>query len=340
MLSVVCLLVLLPCLLLQKVTAVLIYDRQTLLDFHDTMVNFCVCNSGERRFFNPPPKSLLRMDVCCLLDCVFNKKKRYKKRGKRGGVAVCLRRGSGNILKTGSLWSTESSNSIILNVRPHYRCILQPRQSWLLPVFPNSLSPPAIWGSRRPCTSGRGVNICNLRIVDSLTLSKTKSFDQTTRNQPSDSVTVKMALINTRSLANKTFIINYFFASHELDFIFMTETWLNIGELDPLIETSPCDCNFFSSPRTVGRGGGVATIFKKHFNCRSLSVECFASFEVQLCQVDLMYPIFCALIYRPPSYNKLFLKEFSDFLTTIVPNVDRLLILCDFNIHVCCPDKP
>ncbi len=81
----------------------------------------------------------------------------------------------------------------------------------------------------------------------------------------------------------------------------MTETWLNIGELDPLIETSPCDCNFFSSPRTVGRGGGVATIFKKHFNCRILSVECFASFEVQLCRVDLMYPIFCALIYRPPS---------------------------------------
>ncbi len=120
----------------------------------------------------------------------------------------------------------------------------------------------------------------------------------------------------------------------------MTENWLNIGELDPLIETAPCDCNFFSSPRTVGRGGGVATIFTKHFNCRILSAECFASFEVQLCRVDLMCPIFCELIYRCPRYNKLFLKEFSDFVTTIVPNVDRLLILSNFNIHVCCPDKP
>ncbi len=109
--------------------------------------------------------------------------------------------------------------------------------------------------------------------------------------------------------------------------------------LTPLLKQLPVT-NFFSSPRTVGRGGGVATIFKKHFNCRILSVECFASFEVQLCQVDLIYPIFCALIYRPPRYNKLFLKEFSDFVTTIVPNVDRLLILSDFNIHVCCPDKP
>lgn len=92
--------------------------------------------------------------------------------------------------------------------------------------------------------------------MDRLSLSKTRSFDQTMRSQPSDLVTVKMALINTRSLINKTFIINDFFVSHELDFIFMMETWLNIGELDPLIETSPCDCNFLSSPRTVGRGGG------------------------------------------------------------------------------------
>ncbi len=49
-LSVVCLLVILPCLLLQQVTAVLIYDRQTLLDFHDSMANFCVCNC-ESFFF-------------------------------------------------------------------------------------------------------------------------------------------------------------------------------------------------------------------------------------------------------------------------------------------------
>lgn len=114
----------------------------------------------------------------------------------------------------------------------------------------------------------------------------------------------------------------------------MTETCLNIGELDPLIETSPCDCNIFSSLNTGCRSVG------ENFNCRILPVECFASFEVQLCRVDLMYRIFCALIYRPLSYNTLFLKEFSDFLTTIVPNVDRLLILGEFNIHVCCPDKP
>lgn len=73
---------------------------------------------------------------------------------------------------------------------------------------------------------------------------------------------------------------------------------------------------------------------------RHENVETFSCFEVQLCRVDLVHPIFCALIYRPPKYGKLFLKEFSDFLASIVPNVDWLLVLGDFNIHVCCPDKP
>lgn len=127
--AVVCLLGLLPCLLLQQVTAVLIYDRQTLLDIHDSLANLCTCNSGEGRFFNLPPKSLLRMDVCCLPDCVFNKKKRYKKRGKRGGVAVRPRMSSGNALKSKSLWITESPSVISFNARPSLRRILHPRES-------------------------------------------------------------------------------------------------------------------------------------------------------------------------------------------------------------------
>lgn len=46
----------------------------------------------------------------------------------------------------------------------------------------------------------------------------------------------------------------------------------------------------------------------------------------------------CVLIYRPPRYNKHFIQQFSEFLSHIVPN--NILILGDFNIHVCCLDKP
>ena len=47
----------------------------------------------------------------------------------------------------------------------------------------------------------------------------------------------------------------------------------------------------------------------------------------------------CILVYRPPKPSKDFIKEFTDFFDFIA-SYNRLLILGDFNIHVCCPDKP
>lgn len=76
---------------------------------------------------------------------------------------------------------------------------------------------------------------------------------------------VCLALINTRCL---TFLLNEFFTSPELDFIFLTETWLCTGEFTPLLELLPPDCLFFSSSQAAGRGGGLATVFKSSFQCR------------------------------------------------------------------------
>ncbi len=148
-----------------------------------------------------------------------------------------------------------------------------------------------------------------------------------------------MALLNARSIVNKTFLINDFILSRGLDFLFVTETWLNVDEIDPLFEMAPESFNFLSTPREKGRGGGVATIFKKCFKCRMCSVGCYSSFEVQLFKIDLVNPVLCALIYRPPKYNKVFISEFSDFLSTVISSTDSLLILGDFNIHICCPEK-
>ena len=48
----------------------------------------------------------------------------------------------------------------------------------------------------------------------------------------------------------------------------------------------------------------------------------------------------CTLVYRPPKSDKHFIQEFSDFLSHFASSYDCLLILGDFNIHVCCPGKP
>lgn len=93
----------------------------------------------------------------------------------------------------------------------------------------------------------------------------------------------------------------------------------------------------YSEDYSLGRG--LAVIFNNMIKCKLQSVESFKSFEVQLMKIDLSSAILCALIYRPPGYNKDFLNQFYEFLSVVVPSVDRILILSDLNIHVCCACK-
>ncbi len=53
-------------------------------------------------------------------------------------------------------------------------------------------------------------------------------------------------------------------------------------------------------------------------------------------------PVLCVVVYGPPNQRKAFLSEFSELLSvssylTLMSRYDRLSILGDFNIHLCCP---
>ncbi|KAI2651126.1 hypothetical protein H4Q32_019149 [Labeo rohita] len=106
------------------------------------------------------------------------------------------------------------------------------------------------------------------------------------------------------------------------------------------------DCKFCSAdsedgtPRPSGHGGGVANVFKSYFKNRKINIDVYSSFEVQLMRIDIGGPVLCALVFRPPKFNKDFIEQFSAFLADTVSRCDRLLILGDFNIHLCCPSKP
>ncbi len=118
-------------------------------------------------------------------------------------------------------------------------------------------------------------------------------------------------------------------------------TWIGAGECSALLELSPAGCSYFNSRRTSGRGGGTMTVYRNDFKCKQCAVSSsFSSFEVTLFEVGHSDPVLCTVIYRPPKYNKDFVNDFSDFLAGIMPNYDRVLIVGDFNICVCCPDKP
>ena len=154
------------------------------------------------------------------------------------------------------------------------------------------------------------------------------------------SASTSCALINARSVRKKTFILNNLFSSNALDILFVTETWIQPGMAAPFTELLPPDCSVINSPRMTGRAGGIATIIKNSVYCKPLAPLSFSSFELSLFELRRSDPVLCAVIYRPPKYNKDFIEDFSEFLGGVLSKYDKLLIVGDLNVHVCCISKP
>lgn len=129
------------------------------------------------------------------------------------------------------------------------------------------------------------------------------------------------APINTRSLTNKTFILNDFCSSDFLDFLLLIETWIKPRDNSTFSEPLPAGCSFFSSLWVTGWGGGIATEFKDNFRCWLLPTNIYSCFEQQLFVAELACCLFCAVVYHPPApkQNKDFIQELSEFLADFIP---------------------
>ncbi len=68
-----------------------------------------------------------------------------------------------------------------------------------------------------------------------------------------------------------------------------------------------------------------------------MSVDIYSAIEVQLLKINVTTPVLCALVYSNSNSNSL--QEFSDLLSFMAYCTDELLIVGDFNIHICCPSK-
>lgn len=324
-----CVFLLFLSLLMNHADSLVTYDRETLLNIRLVTENLGKTNVDGQDFFPPP----LLSGVSHHLDYTptpSHKRKPFKRRGKRSRLLVKLK----SYLAPSSGSNRLVSQCILTEHRPLHRrfvsCrFLEPVGTWLVPVvgWAEEIQRPRLL---LPRLRRGGANPRNLRPLKQVPWMAVTGLTDPTR----------FALVNARTLANKTFILKDFFTSHNLDFLCVTETWLSDGELSSFSELLPPNCSYFNSPRTTGRGRGVATACKSTFHCRQLSPVTFSSFELNMFELGSSHPVLCAVIYRPPKYNRNFVNDFSEFLAEIMPKYDKVLILGDMNIHVCCPTKP
>ncbi|XP_067257304.1 uncharacterized protein [Chanodichthys erythropterus] len=152
---------------------------------------------------------------------------------------------------------------------------------------------------------------------------------------------LKLGLLNIRSLTPKAVIIKEIITDNSLDVICLTETWLKANHYFGLNESCPPGYRYKNKCRLIGCGGGVATIYREILNVTQRTNYRFNSFEILMLNVTLsdiskksLLSLALATIYRPPGPYADFLKEFADFLSDLLVNVDKALIVGDFNIHV------
>ncbi len=110
----------------------------------------------------------------------------------------------------------------------------------------------------------------------------------------------------------------------------MTETWLKTNDYFGLNESTPPSYCYKHEPRQTG----VATIYSDILNVTQKTGYRFDSFEILMLNVKLsdkqnksVLSLALATVYRPPG-------PYTDFLSDLLVNVDKALIVGDFNIHV------
>ncbi|CAL9708038.1 unnamed protein product [Knipowitschia caucasica] len=170
--------------------------------------------------------------------------------------------------------------------------------------------------------NARQVNIHNLRPISTsaLTLSQQKPL--------------KLSLLNTRSLNNKSHILNEFITDTQLDLLCITETWQKPLDYFSLNQATPQGFSYIDQPRTSGRGGGIAAIHRQSLKLKPLPIPAILSFEQLSFKLLSPSPLVISIIYRPPKPNPSFLSELSEFITHLCTVSSSILLLGDFNIHI------
>ena len=127
----------------------------------------------------------------------------------------------------------------------------------------------------------------------------------------------KFALYNIRSITNKGLLINDLIIDKNLDYLGLVETWQQQNDFLHLNSATPPGFVYLSKPRTSGKGGGLALIYREGLKVEILSLPEQPSFEMLAVKLHGHMPTVIGVLYRPPKPSKDFIHELSTILTTI-----------------------
>ena len=142
---------------------------------------------------------------------------------------------------------------------------------------------------------------------------------------------------NCRSIRNKGPAISDLMTSACIDIFGLTETHIRVNDTPSFLEElTPDGYKLFHSPRLGKTGGGVGFLIKKDFNCSTVAMPTFGSFEYIAISIQSRNrTLTFASIYRPPGDGiSLFLDEFMSFFGFISSLSSPTVICGDFNIHL------
>ena len=148
---------------------------------------------------------------------------------------------------------------------------------------------------------------------------------------------------NIQSIRLKELQVSQLISDYSLDFIVLTETWLNSNH-DLWKDT--CTLNkaqwrLHRANLKEGQGGGLALINWSQYPCRTIHRGSKPSFELAAWELKIKSTVITIHgIYHPPYLltNKItngrFIEEFTEYVSTNLPEHQNNIFIGDFYLHV------